>query len=460
MILRRLSIRWRLTLGSLLAAAVFFGLAAFAFYGQVATILADTTETLLQHDAAPIKSEISAGATTVVAPGYAQLVAVLDPQGAVVETTLPHDLAKHTASFLAFPDEPQPVRAGDDDYLVLTQHVSTAHGSWTVISARNLEASTLLLDRLTATLIFGAVAFTLGFALTSWMLTGAALRPVARMQRHASELSKTGSATTLPVGPAHDELSALAGTLNDFIVAQQHAVARERQMVSDASHELRSPLAVLRSQLELAHLRTGDAAALEKSIVEAERSLQRISTVATGLLDLAEVEAGHSAGKADWGELVAELGEAADRARLAGSRSNVTVDFDAEDTVRGQCESEQFPIAVSRFGRLIDNLTTNAINAMPEGGDLRMALRRSRGGLVLEIRDTGPGVPEDFIPVAFDRFTRPDKSRSPATGGSGLGLAIVKAIVQDAHGSVELSNHGGGGLVVRVRIPRSDEFER
>ncbi len=451
MILRRLSIRWRITIGSVAIAAVFFGLAAFAFYGQVASVLSGTTETLLRHDAAPMKSEISAGATTISAPGQAQLVAVLDPQGRLLESTLPADLANRMGSFVQFPDEPQPVTAGDDNYLVLVQHVSSASGDWVLITARNREASDLLLSRLIVTMLIGAAALTVGFSVASWLLTGAALRPVTRMRQKASELSLSGSSMTLPIGTANDELSALGRTLNEFIVAQQQAVVRERQMVSDASHELRSPIAVLRSQLELAHLRTGDAKALEESITDAERSLQRISTVATAMLDLAEVEFGPSNTNSEWDDLAQALGEAADRARLAASPSSITVDFDVDRV----SDAATFPIAVSRFGRIVDNLAGNAINAMSDGGELRLGLLHVRGELVLEVRDTGPGVPEEFIPVAFDRFTRPDESRSTSTGGSGLGLAIVKAIVQDARGRVELTNRADGGLLVRVSIPQS-----
>jgi signal transduction histidine kinase len=448
---QRLSIRWRITLGSALIAALFFGGAAFAFYNQVANLLSTTAETLLQHDAAPMKADIESGATAMSAPGHAQLVAIVNPHGQLVESTLPDELLRRVVPAAPVPDEPRHVMADDDSYLVLTQRVAGASGEWVVISARNLEASALLLDRLIETLIVSAIALTLGFAIASWLLTRAALRPVNRMRQQANELSKSGSTASLNVPRARDELSALASTLNEFITAQQRAVARERQMVSDASHELRSPLAILQSQLELAHLSSGDAIALERSIADAERSLHRISAVATGLLDLAEVESGPSSATSTWAELVEEMGSAADRARLSGSRSGIVVEFEVGRPIGA--EPVRFALATTRFGRLVDNLAANAVHAMASGGELRMSLEFRGSRLVLEVRDSGPGLPDEFIPVAFDRFTRPDDSRSANTGGSGLGLAIVKAIVLDAHGDVELMNRPGRGLIVRVSIP-------
>lgn len=458
-ILARMSIRWRIAIGSLVIAALFFGLAAVIVRNQVATILSSTTETLLQHDAAPIKTEILDGAGNIDEPGHAQLVSVVDPSGTVRRTTLPDDLAARLPELLRLHGEPRNFTTREDDYLVLTQTVKTPSGNWSVVTARNLEASVLLLDRLTNALVIGALALVIGFGAASWLLTGAALRPVSRMRRQASELSRSGSTLPLPVGLARDELSALATTLNDFIAQQRDTAARERQMVSDASHELRSPIAVLKTQLELAHLSSGDATALESAITDAERSVERITAIATDLLELSEVESTPSATTSTWAELSAELGSAADRARLAGARSGILVDFHAA----GDNELARYPIAIGRFGRVLDNLAGNARNAMPAGGELQLSLEQHPDGVELHVIDSGPGLPEEFIPIAFDRFSRPDRSRTSTTGGSGLGLAIVRAIVIDARGTAVLANRNGAnrdgaGLEVTIRIPaRGDE---
>ena len=116
-----------------------------------------------------------------------------------------------------------------------------------------------------------------------------------------------GSTEPLPIGTAHDELAALARTLNKFILQVRRSAERERQMVSDASHELRTPIAVLKTQLELAHLASGDAGALEAEISAAERSVERIAGLATGLLQLSQLESGPTGASGSGAELVAEL---------------------------------------------------------------------------------------------------------------------------------------------------------
>lgn len=450
--LRRLSIRWRITIGTLVIAAVVSSIAVFGFRAQVEHILATTTTTVLQHDAAPYVSEISATPPhTVDAPGRGQLVAVIDPDGVLVVSDLPSALTAKLGDPVAFGSVARTVAVGDDHYRVLSQAVATDAGSWHVVSARNEDSSTLLLDNITQALIVVAVLLVLVFGIASWLLTSAALRPVNRMRRQAEALVADGSTEPLPIGPARDELSALAMTLNEFIADVRESVVRERQLVSDASHELRTPLAILMTQLELAHLASGDAVALEQEIEDAQRSVARISALATGLLQLSQLEQPATGGRQESTaeQLSDELAAAADRARLLAAPTGVTIDFE----VTWADADSRYAMSADAFGRLVGNLTGNSLVAVDDGGWIRIDLSPATRELELIVSDSGPGMPEDFMPTAFDRFSRPDSSRSTRTGGAGLGLAIVQAIVASAGGSVELANAEGAGLVVTVRIP-------
>jgi signal transduction histidine kinase len=265
------------------------------------------------------------------------------------------------------------------------------------------------------------------------------------------------------VGPAQDELSELAMTLNDLIRRLRASADRERQMVSDASHELRTPLAVLRGQLELAELDAGDPEALLQDIRSSHTTALRLGQLANNLLELSRIEAGPSSGRIDWRTLVDELTDAVDRARLLASGEEeartISVDFEYDPKAR-PAPGAKVALSPTDFGRILDNLLGNAVTAIrSERGDrsdatITATLAAVDGEAVLTVRDSGPGMPDDFIPVALDRFTRADGARtSKSGGGGGLGLAIVAALADAAGGRVTLANASPSGLLVTVRLP-------
>jgi two-component system OmpR family sensor kinase len=444
-----LSIRARITLGSLVIAAVLFSTAAFFFRIEVQSILAETTATLLRNDAAPVVSEIQQNpGEPIDKPGEGQLLAVFDPAGTIEMTTLPKSLAKQTPVLVTLDDEPQSVQAGRSTYVVSTVTVSTAGGSWTIVAARNQEALDLLLDELTRVLVVGAVVLVAGFGLASWLLTGAALRPVSRLREEAESLSAAGSSAQLPVPAGNDEVSRLAVTLNAFIERLRSSVDREKQVVSDASHELRTPLAVLQAQLELAQLNAGDAKALERDIDDASVTAERLSRLATNLLELSKLESEQAPPESDWGDLVAEVTASVDRARIARSGREIEVVYD----IRAEDSPARYRLSRTNAGQLVDNLVSNAMAAIEDSGTVTVTLDRTDDAAVIRVDDTGPGMPESYIPLAFDRFSRPEQSRANGSSGSGLGLAIVFTIVERAGGAITLRNTADG-FEASVRLP-------
>lgn len=334
-------------------------------------------------------------------------------------------------------------------YLVTVEKVTTSAGDWRILGARDQRATGEVLANLTNILLVGALILLIGFGLASWLLTTAALRPVSRMRRRAEELRVTGSPEPLPVGPAKDELADLATTLNDFIASVRVTAAREKQMVSDASHELRTPIAVLKAQLENAHLSEGDAGALFSDLALAEESVDRLSRLATNLLELSALESGFDVRSATWQTLVTEFGYASDRARVLALDKHVRVEFEIVDS---DIDSG-YLVSATHFGQILDNLISNAIRAVPDGGTVSAQLSQYPNTLHLTVDDSGPGMPASFLDVAFDRFTRPDSERGQGGGGSGLGLSIVSAIVGNAGGDVSLSNVDAGGFRVEIILP-------
>ena len=445
------TIRGRITLWAVLIAVLLVSAAAFAFRAGVDTIVASSTHTLLTSNGATYESDIRTGTTSGFAPpGEDQLLAVVNPAGKIVVTSLPDSLADRIGHLTKLDHGLNPVRISARlQYDVVNETVEIPGGTWHIVEARNSESGQVVLGGLTLVLAIGAVLIVIGFGVTTWIVSGLALRPVTRMREQARLLSHSATADTLPVGQADDELSALAETLNAFITSVRSSAERERQMVADASHELRTPVAVLRTQLQLAHLSSGDATALEKEITAAEGTLDRLSNLTTNLLTLSRIEAEELPPPTSGETLVAEFLGCMDRAIVLGSMAAVLVDF-SNAKVRPNVRVAIRPVD---FAGLVDNLVANAISASPRGAAVSVSLEVADDQLVLTVLDSGHGMSEEFLQVAFDRFSRAASSRPRPTGGSGLGLAIVKAIVSRSGGDARLGSRAEGGVRAVVSLP-------
>ncbi|PPF55626.1 sensor histidine kinase [Clavibacter michiganensis] len=309
---------------------------------------------------------------------------------------------------------------------------------------------------ISATLLVAMVVLVVGFAATSWVLVGLALRPVGRMRATADRLRRGRSSELLPVSPADDELSGLASTLNALIADLRESAERERQLVADASHELRTPLAALRTRLELSDRVRGDPDALHADIVDARRSVDRLQELTDGLLLLSRIDAGASAGSADADAdaLREELADAVDRARMVARSRDLAIEFHlppTADRIPGATPA-RYGIASADLGRILDNLLGNAVRATPDGGAIVATLAEDADGLHVSVVDDGPGMPEGFHQVATQRFTRPDAARS-GSGGAGLGLAIVDGLTRAAGGALRLRDLSPHGLAAEIHLP-------
>jgi two-component system OmpR family sensor kinase len=448
--LRGQTIRGRITLWAVLIAILLVSAAAFAFRTGVDTIVASSTHTLLTSNGSAYESDIRTGTTTgFPPPGEDQLLAVVNPVGKIVVTSLPDSLEDRIGSLTELDHGLRTVRTSSHlQYDVVNEPVVIPGGTWHIIEARNSVSGQDVLNGLTFVLAIGAVLLVIGFGVATWLVSGLALRPVTRMREQASLLSHSATADTLPVGPVRDELSALAETLNAFITSVRSSADRERQMIADASHELRTPVAVLRTQLQLAHLSSGDASALEREITAAEGTLDRLSNLTTNLLTLSRIEAEEPPPASSGETLLTEFLGSMDRAIVLGSTRSVSVDF-SNARVKPRITVAIQPID---FTGLVDNLVANAIAASPRGAAVTVTLVVSDPWLVLTVIDSGHGMSDEFLQVAFDRFSRA-ASLGPRPTGSGLGLAIVKAIVSRSGGDARLESRVEGGTIAEVRLP-------
>ncbi|TIH36165.1 sensor histidine kinase [Subtercola vilae] len=450
--MRALSIRVRITLGSALVAAALLILVGVGIHLQMLTVTAQSDRTLAASDLEAFMSDIRNNPNeTPDPPAAGILVLVRDPGGAYRVDTVPTGIrdALHDHSS---GDDTFTLTSAAGSYTVVGKTLATPSGVWQLWAVRSSATSNLTVSEVDRRLAVALAGILVVFTFAAWLLTTLALRPVTKMRASAEILSETDSDDELPVGPANDELSALAATLNNFLRRVRGTAVRERQMISDASHELRTPIAVMSAQLELAHTHFGDAAALEKEVLAAEASLSRLARLASNLLELSRLDAAgekqnpHETSTA--GELVTELMSAIDRARMIAGAGQVTIEF--EDTIVSP--EQKCLLTPTAFGQVLDNLLINALNASGGTGNITVALDQTASALRLIITDEGTGMPEEFIPHAFERFSQPDTAQGSGISGSGLGLALVHTILDRAEGTITLTNRQPTGLIVEVLI--------
>lgn len=279
-------------------------------------------------------------------------------------------------------------------------------------------------------------------ALTVWLSVGRALRPVEAMRREAQSITAAHLNRRLAVTPGDDEIPRLATTLNEMLDRIDAASLLQRQFVSDASHELRSPLSALRQLAEVAHgYPESDAhAALARDVLTEEGRMEELVESLLLLSRIEDSQRSASRWDVDLDDVV--LNEVR-RTRREGGPA-----IDVSGVSAGQVLAE--PVLVRQ---VVTNLLTNAVRHARS--EVRVALREYDDRVVLTVDDDGHGIPLEERHRVFERFVRLDESRARDAGGSGLGLAIVRKVVEDLGGSVEVGTSDLGGARLLVTLPSS-----
>jgi two-component system OmpR family sensor kinase len=259
------------------------------------------------------------------------------------------------------------------------------------------------------------------------------------MRTRAAAISGSRLSERLPVAPARDEIARLGKTLNEMLGRLETALERERSFVADASHELRTPLAHLRTEVELALENPRSRDELEAALRSVGDEADRLSQLAEDLLLLARIDEGTLPIRRETVELGELLGGAALRFKRRADQAGRTIEIDG----RGSARLDRL-----RIEQALGNLVENALRY--GAGAVRVSAVRN-GVLELHVADDGPGFPPEFVPRAFERFTRAELSRGSA--GAGLGLSIVAAVAVAHGGTTSVSNPQGGGADVCIRIP-------
>jgi signal transduction histidine kinase len=440
----RVSLRARLTVLAGAAAAIVLTATALLLYDGLFSAIDDAVTTELRIRSEDLAAELRGDADPATTRGLVTQILsdrgeVLSPAGEppiVEQGELPDGRAEVVVN--------RPVVGIGDAARILISRVPARDETDRIVavagSTRPIQEAR---RRLVLVLGITGPAMVSAVAAMAWLLTGAALRPVARMTRRAARLSLRESDAQLPEPPGDDEIAKLGRTLNAMLSRIAATVAHERAFIDDASHELRTPLAVLRSELELARLEVSSSTDPATTIAALDSALEetdRLVSLANRLLVLARADAGHLADEpqpVSVPEVVARL-----VARLP--ELGRTIETDVGDT----SVWADPPL----IDQVVGNLLSNAVRWSRTA--VRIDATSEGGWTAIRVADDGPGFDEDLLVRAFDRFSRVGSARASDTGGAGLGLAIVWAAATALGGSATVANGPPlGGACVTVVLP-------
>ena len=306
-------------------------------------------------------------------------------------------------------------------------------------------------NRLFQTALLLALAGTglvLASSLLAWRLAGRALAPVREMSGAARAITEQDLHRRLPVQmPANDELGQLAMTFNAMLARLELAFASLQRFTADAAHELRAPLAIIRTQIEVTQRRPRTQLEYAESNATLLGEVERLSRITDQLLMLARADAGALEARLVITDLPDLLEEVIDRWRPTAAHKDVSLvaDLPSEGQVRGDRDL---------LKRLLDNLLDNALRHVPRHGEVRLTAESTNVGWSIAVSDSGSGVPAESARHLFERFSRDDPARQRATGGAGLGLSICAVIAHLHGGVVELAATGPlAGACFVLRLP-------
>jgi signal transduction histidine kinase len=451
---RRLSLRARLVLIGTAGLAVALTAGVLVLVGVLEHTLVRTQDAGAQRTARDMAALVDTGQLPQVVPvGGTAIVQVVDAGGRVRAASAGGDrlvsaldqaqlAALRTGDKRYLPGDlfavDGPVRVvglaagppGDPQTVVVAVPAGELHG-------------TVRLVRVVLAAGFGVLL--LGLVMLAWRVVGWTLRPVEALRRGAEEITGAAAAGPLPVPESRDEIHRLAVTLNGMLDRLAAARRRQRAFVADAAHELRSPLANMRTELEVARA-TGSPPGLEPDLLaDLLVDVDRLSRLVDDLLLLARADDAEGAAlrrrePVDLAELVRETAE-----RYARGPVPVTVSSNGRAVVDGDPDA---------LRRVVANLLDNAVRHARSAAHVSVTSNGTEA--VLRVADDGPGIPAADRQRAFERFTRLDEGRSRDGGGAGLGLAIVAELVRLHGGHVELNDARADGVHAPPEVSTAD----
>ncbi|MGZ4428554.1 MAG: sensor histidine kinase [Nocardioidaceae bacterium] len=443
---RRLTLRARLLLIGVLGVAIALAIGSVALYAVLSYVSYRTLDDGGAATAADVAMLVRQGQLPDPIPVTgSQIVQVVDARDRVLAASVNADrltallLAGEVHRAAAAPIEVPGSRVGLASRLRVVA-LPVGHGQARTVVVAQEVGEIVHSQRVLRRTLLVTYPLLLGvLALIAWRVVGAALRPVEALRSSAESISGTGQDARLPVPASGDEIHALAVTLNSMLDRLRTARARQRGFIADAAHELRSPLASMRTQLEVAQHLGEDTPLTEDLRLEVER----MAALVEDLLVLARLDADTAPPAAtepvEVGSLVREVAGRYDAARVP-----VTVTSGPSCDVQGNRED---------LRRALSNLLDNAVRHAASAVELSSVVNGPH--VLVAVSDDGAGIAGVDRERVFERFTRLDDARDRDAGGSGLGLAIVRELVRRGGGDVRLTDSPSGGLCAQLVLPRA-----
>lgn len=272
------------------------------------------------------------------------------------------------------------------------------------------------------------------------------LRPVEKIAETAKKIEESDLSRRIDV-KSKDELGSLAATLNQMIARLENAFIRQKEFTSDASHELRAPLAVIQAESTLALQKTREADEYRNSLEVITEESGHLAGTINQLLSLARADAGKEHHKFEEINLTDFVNDLCADVRVVCQSKDLTLQQDHFDKALVMGDSRS-------LRNLFHNILENAIRYTPEGGTITVTIRQQETNVMVSIKDTGIGISADEQSLIFERFYRVDKARSRSEGGSGLGLAICRHIVEIHGGSIIVESQPNKGSTFHAILPR------
>jgi signal transduction histidine kinase len=455
----RLSIRARTTLVATIVVGVALAVASGALIVSTRSGLRNSIRDSAKARATEIAqlAQETTLSASISSAGEALLVQVLDSksrviasspsiegQGPLVDVTLaPGESLSRDVATVAEVDgqggDPaeSPTASG---WTLAAEGVQAADGPVTVVVVAPLGAVDEISGILLPIVYQGGPILLVVVAGLTWILTGAALRPVEAIRQDAAGISAADLGRRLPVPAAHDEIRDLAETMNLMLDRIEAATIVQRRFTADASHELKSPVAAIRTMVEVARRdpRYDNAAELLDDVLAEDTRLELLVSDLLVLVRYDEEGLTLHVAPTDLGVLATEEADA------LRARTDLQATVETEGGLRGAVDQE-------RIRQLLRNLLDNA--ARYARSEIWVSVRHEGTGFVLDVSDDGPGIaPEDRERV-FERFVRLDTGRARTQGGTGLGLAVCRAIARAHGGEVRVVTPTHAGTTVELRLP-------